>query len=270
MKQYLAGTAVKLPIEFLDDDGNEIEAVSATYRVVDESGSEIVPSTAMDLSGELTLTIPAEFNTLPEINLDSLTSYSKNKVSIEGARTVEFSIEATDGNTIPQDLTYVLFPRQRLLVGLNSFQNLAQASIIASTMHDSEAFSEASSAQRAAAMITARERIAKLSFVEISSGQSYMTEGRSIDLDDMAPSAFPLLSERFKLALKKAQVAEANAILGGGDVIEQMRQAGLTSQTIGETHETYRAGAPPATFVSKAALMYLSEFINSSKKITRT
>lgn len=271
MNQYLAGTAVTLKVdEFVDEDGNILALQSAVYRLVDQDGNVLIEDTELDLQLP-TLVIAAEYNTLPTIDLDAITSETIDAVTVNQARTVELDLVLEDGNTIGQEISYIIYPRERLITGLNSFQTLAQANLTAGSIYDVEEFTKnATTAQKVAALIEARDRIARLPFVDITLGQSYLGHGTPVDLNRLTPREFGALTERFKAALKKAQVAEANDILGGGDVIEQMRRQGLASQTIGETHETYRPGMPPTSSVCKAALMYLGEFLSSSKKIART
>lgn len=268
MNQYLAGTKVILPVEFSDDDGNPLILESVNYRVVDQEGQEIVPTTSFDTAAT-TLQIDSIHNQIAPLDIDSLTIENMAKVTVNAIRTVEFDVTLQDGNTIGHDLSYVLYPRERLISGINSFQTLPQAMLTASGIHDVEAFTDATPAQRVAGLVEARERICQLSFVDITWGQSYLQHGQGIDLKRLAPKDFNLLSDRFKSALRKAQIAEANVVLGGGDVIEQMRQQGLSSKTIGETHETYRGTMPLNMLVSKVTMRYLSEFLVSTKKIAR-
>lgn len=271
MKQYLAGTAVTLKVDgFYDEDGNALDVERAVYRLLDQDGKVLVTDTELDLTQDR-LVIAAEYNTLPALDLDAVRAETMDAISVNQARTVEFDLTLDDGNTIGQEISYIIYPRERLIAGLNSFQTLAQANLTAGMIFNVEEFTQnATTAQKVAALVEARDRIARLSFTDITLGQSYLNHSTPVDLNRLTPREFGALTERFKAALRKAQVAEANDILGGGDVIEQMRRQGLASQTIGETHETYRPGMPATTSVSKAALLYLSEFLSGGKKIART
>lgn len=269
MNQYLAGTSVNLPIEFNDDDGNPLEVAEVFYRIIDQDGQESVPRTSFDLSQSI-LSIDSQYNKITPLDIDSLTVEKLGAETINEVRTVEFDIVLKNGNTIGHDVSYILYPRERLIVGLNSFQTQSQAMLTASATHDVDAFITSTPAQRVAGLVEARNRICQLSFVDATWGQSYLSNGQHVELHRITPRQFDALTERFKAALRKAQVAEANVVLGGGDVIEQMRQQGLTSQTIGETHETYRNVTPLNMLVSKVTLRYLSEFLASNKKLTRT
>lgn len=123
-------------------------------------------------------------------------------------------------------------------------------------MPETEVFLTEGEVRKVAALIEARQRICTLNIP-------------SVNLRATTPSAYPKLSEQFKAALRKAQVAEANAILGGGDPIELALAQGLKSKTIGETHESYIGGRQLRLAVSKATLRYLSGFVSTSKVIAR-
>jgi hypothetical protein len=66
---------------------------------------------------------------------------------------------------------------------------------------------------------------------------------------------------RFKTALRKAQVCEADVILGG-DVIADRRRAGLLSESIGESSMMFRSGKPLNLGISHRSLEYLSGFVD--------
>lgn len=263
MNQYLAGTTVILPIAFEDESGNALQVSEASYRIVDQEYREIVASTQFDPT-LTSLSIAAEYNSIELIDPSTITANTMDSLSVDQMRTVEFDITLADGNTIAYSVSYLLYPRERLIVGLNSFQNSQQAKLTAYSIPDVETFVQATDAQRIAALVEAKVRISRLSLTAEPNGMEV------IDFGELTPNDYNTLPERLKAALRKAQVAEANVILGGGNIVEQMRQMGLLSQTIGETHETYRQTAMPEMGISKTAYKYLSAFMITGKKLTRT
>lgn len=269
MNTYLAGTPVKLAVSFTDSDGNPLSVLSATYRIVDDTSAEIQASTSFDPS-QTTLLIASELNQIAAIDVESLTSETMDLVRLSEVRIVEFELTLEDGNIQPFDIPYALVPRERLIVGLNSFQTLRQAYLNALSVPGTTAWSTASEDQRIAAMIEARLRICSFSFQDISLGQSYIEGSTSIgDLSRLPPKEFKRLSTRFQKALQLAQIAEAEEVLGGGDQSTLLRRNGLTSQTIGETQETYRSTAPVDMSLSKTALRHLGRYISLNKRIGR-
>ncbi|ATI40445.1 MULTISPECIES: hypothetical protein [Acinetobacter calcoaceticus/baumannii complex] len=255
MNYYLAGTSVSLPINFVDDDGNPLEVTQGSYRIVDQNGVEIKPKAEFDVA-QTKVTVEAEYNQIPALNPMEIKVEDMDSIEIDHLRILQFDLINRDGNTYAFDVSYLISPRERLIVGLNSFQTLNQAKLTALTMPETEVFLTEGEVRKVAALIEARQRICTLNIP-------------SVNLRATTPSAYQKLSEQFKAALRKAQVAEANAILGGGDPIELALAQGLKSKTIGETHESYIGGRQLRLAVSKATLRYLSGFVSTSKVIAR-
>lgn len=255
MNYYLAGTAVTLPINFVDADGNPLQVSEGSYRIVDQDGVEIKGTTQFDIAQNKVI-IEAEHNTITPIDLANVTVENMDSILIDQMRVLEFDLVDGEGNTFAYNVSYLISPRERLIIGLNSFQNLNQAKLAAMMIPETEAFLAESDVRVVAALIEARLRICTLSF-------------RDVDLQNTVPLEYLKLPEQLKAALRKAQVAEANAILGGGDPIELAMNQGLQSKTIGETHESYFGGKQIKMAVSKAALRYLGSFVSTSKVIAR-
>ena len=271
MKTYLAGTPVKLPTDkFYDADGNPLEVVSATYRVMDDNSTEIQASVELDLLADHFI-IDAEVNRMSSIlDVDALTSETMDDVRLFEARVVEFELTLDDGNIVPLDMAYLIAPREKLIAGLNSFQSLREAYVNSMLIPSTVSWTNASEDERIAAMIEARLRICSFKFSDVTLGQSYLNEQQLIgDLSRVPPKEFKRLTARFRKALCLAQIAEAEEILGGGDQSLLFRRNGLISQTIGETQEIYRTSKPIDMQVSKTALRYLSPYITLNKKIGR-
>lgn len=269
MNAYLAGTPVKLAVRFTDSDGNPLSVTSATYRIVDDKSKEIQPSTSFNLL-DTTLTIAPELNEVAAIDVNSLTSETMELVRLNEARIVEFELTLNDGNIRALDIPYVIVPRERLITGLNSFQTLREAYLTSMSVPNTASWDTASEDDRVSAMIEARLRICSFGFSDVTLGQSYMNKSNRIgNLGYVAPKDYTKLTPRFRKALQLAQIAEAEEILGGGDQSTLYRRNGLTSQTIGETQETYRAAAPLDMRLSKNAMRYLGQYISLNKKTGR-
>lgn len=255
MNNYLSGTTVKLPVLFVDNDGNELQVTEATYRIVDQNGIEIKPTTNFVVS-DAEVIVEAKYNQVATLNLAEITLENMDAVQIDHLRVLEFDLINDVGNTTPFSVSYLLSPRERLVEGLNSFQSLNFSKLTALSIPHTETFMTATNETVVAAMVEAKTRICSLNFLDY-------------DLQQILPVDYLKLPEKLKAALKKAQVAEANVILGGGDPVEAAINQGLKSQTIGETHESYIGSKQISTTVNKATLRYLGGYISSSKKIAR-
>lgn len=291
MDIFLAGTAVTLAVQLQDRNGNELAAQSVEYRIAKQDGTEVLAKTALAgfVAGSTTATIavPAGLNSIAAIDPMTITPAQIDSFSPREVRTVELFLNV-DGNTIVVLTSYALEPADTLIPGLNSFQSFAQAELSAMEVSGLEAWSGASEHDKINALIDARVSICRLRFnllgTNINWGQdnlNYVPEGTyptpyagagmfmfNGNLALMTPAQFAKLPPRFVAALRKAQVAEADFLLGG-DPLDERRRSGLMLESIGEVRQMYRPGKPVEMPVSKRALKYVSPFISFSKRIGR-
>lgn len=295
MELYLTGTDVNLSVPLLDKNGNALTVNSITYRVVDQDGVELVPITALATfiagSAAATVLILAAQNTIVEVPADAaITSKQIDTFNTREARIVEMQCLLSSGNTTILNAAYGLEHADPLRVGINSFQPLTKAELTALDISGLTGWAAASDQEKIAALITARAHIVQLNFWMLNSnsnwGQnslSYVPEGGYVtpyasvggnafifngNLSLLTPTQYGRLPERFKTALRLAQVAEADSILGG-DPVELRRREGLLLESIGESKQMFRTGKPLDLPVSKRALRYLSAFVTMTKRIGR-
>lgn len=281
MNAFVANTQVTLPISIADDDGNPLQAKSAEFSVSDQTGAVIIERTAVDASqisedgSTVTVVIPADKN-----GLAAPTASEYRSVTV-------YCVVAS--NTLLFGAGYTIEPAERLIVGVNSFQTTSQAELTASTMPNIVAWSKATPRQRSNALMDARNHIVQLSFNQLNSninwGQdslNFVPEGNYTtsyvstnglflfngNLALLSPAQFAKLPEKFLQALRFAQVAEAEFILGG-DSIGNMRRDGVMLESIGDVKQMFRPSKPLEMPVCKRALSYLAYFVTFSKKIGR-
>ncbi|MCL2874771.1 MAG: hypothetical protein FWF12_00455 [Betaproteobacteria bacterium] len=289
MNIYLAGTPVALSVVLRDRNGNALEVAAIEYRVVKQDGTEVVarsPLTGFDGGSEATIEIPADINAVAVLDPASITASMIDAFFVRESRTVELFCVDAGGNTLLLTETYVLEPAETLIAGLNSFQSFSQAELVAMDIPQLSGWGSANEKDKIAALIEARLQICQLRFDILNSNVSwgqdnlnYIPEGTyptpyagmfmfSGDLTLITPSNFVKLPPRFKMALCRAQVAQADAVLGG-DPTDIRRKEGLILETIGEVKQMFRGGKPLDLPVSKRALKYLSPFVSFSKRIGR-
>ncbi|WP_151708809.1 hypothetical protein [Acinetobacter brisouii] len=190
---------------------------------------------------------------------------------MSAVRVVEFQLTLSDGNIYPVDFAYIISPREQLIAGYNSFQTLREGHLSAMSVANTTNWDASTEPQRVAAMMEAYRRICSLRFTDITQGQAYLNESRILgDLSRVPPREFKDLSYRLRRALHLAQIAEAEAVLGGGEQADLLRKAGLISQTIGETQEMWRSSKPLDMRVSKAAMMYLAPYVSLNMRSGRS
>ncbi|MDR8273745.1 hypothetical protein FPK74_20910, partial [Acinetobacter baumannii] len=89
-------------------------------------------------------------------------------IEIDHLRILQFDLINRDGNTYAFDVSYLISPRERLIVGLNSFQTLNQAKLTALTMPETEVFLTEGEVRKVAALIEARQRICTLNIPSVN------------------------------------------------------------------------------------------------------
>lgn len=294
MEIYLAGTEINQSIDLVDRNGNALEVDSISYRVVDMTETELVPSTPVTgfVTGDTSviITVSASVNAIAEVPLDAdITSGQIDTFNTRETRTVELYCVTSIGNTILIKSSYGLEHPDPLRVGINSFQTLPQAELISLDVYGTLGWDSAGDQDKIAALIQARSHICQLNFWLLNSninwGQdslNFVPEGSVVspyagssspfifngNLGLLTPIQYGRLPGRFKSALRLAQVAEADSILGG-DPVDARRREGLLLESIGESKQMFRTGKPLDLPVSKRALRYLSAFVTFSKRLGR-
>lgn len=271
MKSYLAGSDLTLLIDLVDTAGNALSVDSIDYRILNELDTELLASTSLAefVANDATASVmvPAGLNTL-------------ERGALRAARVVELRCVMGGGTTIVRHV-YALEADSVLAVGGNSFQTYAQAELLSLTMPEMTGWESASEQSRIAALIEARRRICRLSFINIYEySQNHLNVPSELTaaiygasdpwgLDCLTVAEFNALSQRFRNALALAQVTEANAILGG-DPADTRRQEGLVMDVVGDSRQQWRAGKPLDLPICKAAMRYLSGFVRLSASLGRT
>lgn len=290
MEVFLAGTAVTLVVPLSDRSGNPITATAVEYRVVKHDGTEALARTVLaGFTGpatEATVATDAVINTTAAVDPTAITFAQLDSVSVRESRTVELFVTTDSGNTILLTRSYGLEPADSLIAGVNSFQSYAQAEMGSLDIPGMTGWAASSELERTAALIEARWRIVQLRFALLNSNMNfgqdnlgYVPEGSfptpytgmfmfNGNLAVLTPRQFVALPPRFLAALRKAQVAQANALLTA-DPISAKRAEGLILESIGEVRQMYRQGKPLDLPVCKEALRYLSPFVSFSKILGR-
>lgn len=262
MKSYYSGFDTAITIDLVDDDGNQYIANSAQYRVLDESEVEIVPpgaATLQDAGASVLVSVPALSNTLaPGV--------------FRGLRRIELMVNTGEG-TVLQSESYMIVANEQLIVGVNSYQAYSEAQLNSMDIPNLAAWGDATQKERIAALVESHTRLGRLqySISSLADAQDRLTPAAVTNISNMAELTAAELSAlpgSFMLALKKAQIIEADTALGG-DPIDEQRRGGLMSTSIGEVSQMYRPGAPLVLAVSARALRYLTGYVKFGMKIGR-
>lgn len=257
---HKADADVSINVPFVDDLGASLTPVSGTYRVMDESESDIVASAAISVAGSsVDITIPAVSNAVAS-------------GTTRGIRTVEVTLVMASSTHVIRE-SYIIQALSVLAVMTNSYQTIAQAELRALELPRLGAWHDKTENERINAMIDAFHHIGKMRFSVKSSvdSQSLLEPGNITNISKLNSydlADFLLLDAAFLEALRRAQVVEADNILGG-DIVGEQRRVGLMSQTIGESSHFFRPTKPVQLPVSVEALRYLQGYVDHNVRITR-
>lgn len=275
MNIFAAGTETTLDVPLTDASGNVLAVDGITYVISDETGAWLHGPVVMEDfapgSDVASIVIPADINTLAPGVGRSLRS---------------IDLQCTIGTNITNlQAAYVVSIPDPLVVGLNSFASYSSLQFAAMEIPSLTGWDNASQMQRMAALITAREHITRLSFTGLAlqpaqNSLDFIPEGSyetrapgslmnvESGLDMLTPDQFKRLPAKFIAALTRAQLVEADALLGG-DAVGQRRADGLVQDDVGESRQTYRNTKPLQLPVCRRALGYLSLYVSFAKRIGR-
>jgi len=248
---YRNNQSVALTVEI---DG---PALSATYRVFDQNDQVIIDT--IEVAGfiqnsvAVDIIVDAAFNQLAEGEVRAMRRVEITPYDVNGAlktSTVEYIIEA-----LPTSI-----------IGVNSYQTLSQAKLTAMDMPHLDIWNTADDRMIVSAMTEAHFRLGQFAYrMEDDRGLDIVVENiRSLTINDLL-----LLPSAFLIALRKAQISEADIVMGGGSV-HRKREDGLMSDTVGESKIMFRPGKPVVLPVDRRTLSYLSGYIYHGLSLTRT
>jgi hypothetical protein len=259
VKTYQPGQNLTLTI-LLD----AVLASAGTFRVIDANDVELLaPAAIADITGDVdrvTVTVPQSVNGLATGNRQEI-------------RQVELVMTTAAGNHVQREL-YLLQVADILEIGKNTFCTFARAELVATNLADLAPYQSAAKQDKFAALMGARDALCRLTYRFVRNTQSQLVVDHpalswaadNLDLYTAAQiAAFP---PEFMVALEKAQVLQANFLLGGNPG-EHERNDGVLSKTIGESSQMFRAGmAPIEQPVCKRAMRALEGFIRTAPRVT--
>jgi hypothetical protein len=258
MNTILLGQDVK--VEFPLASG--ATAVSGAWWLEDASGALLQSETPFApgdmLIGLLRVTVPGALNATPGLRVMRVRWVEPDDVLGEGG-----------------ELAWRVIPAQELEIQVNSFQGYNQALDIASGMVGVDAFMAATRDHRVRALAEAWRHLVALRYHEphLTHRQDRIRDvpwaGDTLSLEEVSPSEFVALDIKLVTALRRAQVVEADHLIGGGDSVEAHRRAGLMSSSVGEVSQFFRPGKPLQLAISLRALRELRGYASLSPRLGR-
>lgn len=254
-------TDVVVRVDFPQIDGTPITSTAIGYLVLDERGTTVREREEATPDGNsVEVTIPALANALPIPGV------------IRGLRTVRFLFETASG-TRTVDTRYIIETHSKLIPMFNSFQTYEEALVNRLDLPSLDGWDFNAEAEHIPALITAHDRMCRAAYryrlaqnaVEYDERQMYwyITSMRERTAQDF--SAFPV---NFQVALKRAQIYEADAVLSG-DPVGDKRLDGVISETIGESKMFFSNKPPIRTPMCRKAMEVLAPYLYKAARLAR-
>lgn len=251
---YPAGQAITHRFELIDGQGLPVSVQngSGSHTLYDDAGTVISGPTPFDTSGDpdyADVTIAAA-------------QHQVDPGDSRAFRRLVFSFDSTDGSHYESTIVYIIEASNMLEVGLNSFAQYGTLMIEAQNSLELTALHGASEREQVGALINAYYNIANLSVNNLSDDDE-VTSTMDLTASDIAG-----LDTAAMKALIRAQIIEANSVLGGNPV-EDRRRMGLISDSAGESAHFFRTTKPLELPVSKATALALRGYLTWSKRLGR-
>lgn len=254
MNIYEPDLDVVVTLPFLDNTGEVVVPTALNYKIVDETGAEIVALTNIPVftasDGQYDLAIDATNNSL-------------GTGVIRALRKVELQITVGADTYWVRD-SYILESQTPLEVLENSFQTYDEALLNVRDVASMEGWDAADESHRVAAMIQAFDYMHAFSYQMTYGDETYETKG----IDELDATNWTNLLDKQRSDFRRCQLIQANYLLGGNP-IEQDIADGLQSSTIGEVSQFYRPRASLVLPLCRDALKFVGRYIDWAPKVTR-
>lgn len=245
MQAYLGGTDVTVTIPLLDAVGNALAADSVEYRVIDQDENIVVAKTALAgfIAGDTVaiVGIPAVSNDLGTLK--------------RGVRAVELFV-TTDAGVVMISHEYIIEALETLIVGVNSLMTYSSALLVSYDIPNLPGWGQATKVERQRALHAAYRNLGRVSLRFVD------------DVTDLDAGQLATLDAKYLECLKRAQVIEADFLLGG-DEVDAIRRSGIMSATVGESSQFFRTSKPLDGPICKRAMKELAEYTNMRARVGR-
>ena len=263
MQAYLGGHDVALTVPLIDAVGGELAASAVSYRVIDQEETELVAKTTLqgftEGDTEVVVSIPASLNQLGTL--------------LRGLRTVELYVTTESGTSLITT-EYVIEAFATLVSGVNSFQSYSTAALIGCELPNLPGWNQAGKSERTNALTAAYRNFGKLHLRYIHDDADALTrvitpaEWGSSDITNLNADQLATLPTEYLACLRRAQILEADFLLGG-DEVGEIRRSGIMSATIGESSQFFRTSKPYEGAVCKRALKEVSRYLIGGSRVGR-
>lgn len=279
MNCYPENTQISIEVEATDASGATHETTcQMKFVLYDIDGKELF-SESREVTKKDTIVIAAEYNKITNGSTKDLRRLD-----------IRFYDPKDESLISAQEIMYFIRSEKPLVVGENSFVTYESYVLIASMTPHLDNFASASQDAIVVALQEAHDRLMRLRFrLSMSTRQEnvgYVSEvawrPRSITddeplgiasfrftLDEVTPEEFAKLPEKFRKALAKAQVIEADQVLASTDSIEERRRRGVILETVHEVKQMFSSVRPANEKLTRNAMLVLAPYLDTTNRVRR-
>lgn len=269
-----SGRSSKFTIPLVDDTGGTIDATSASWEMFDQRGVSIAAGVVADYeagSATAVFTIAADKLTLPE------------GVPNAGREIVVFLTTPDDGEIEVRDY-FVLVDAAPLKLMTNSLMTYPEAlsmrqgfgpvldgwDSVDDRVERQSALAQAfSNLCRIRYAVPLPEGVRHSDFAGYGTGTDLIFDARRrVTLTTLTLEDFDALSPQFQTAIRRAQLVEADVLLGG-DMVGRKRRDGIISETIGESSTFFNSKPYLNLPISRQAFDEISRYVSISIGVAR-
>lgn len=262
---FMAGSDCTHAFDLVDEVGQFLNAVSYSYTLYDETGSQVTTGSGAVASGFYTLEV--------EIAATHNQVVSDTRM---GARQIVVIVTDADGDTHRFTEIYLLRNQVFLKVPAESGQTVMEAMLLARGFTPAlmESWNFSDEVEREAALIEAWTRISRMALDPFrredtpADALPEVVKQARFAINELTNAEWLLLPKHFREAVKRAQLVEA-AVLLGGDPTWERRADGLISRTVGESSEMFRSKPPIMGSLSPKATRELAGYMVQTMRIER-
>ena len=241
-------------------DGVAMTPTSIGYEVLSASGSVVQASQAATAdAGKVEVIVPASVNALSE-------------GAIRDMRLVRFTFDHASGKRHVSE-RYVIEAVSKLILMVNSFQTYEEAVLNRMDLPDLDGWDVADEQHQTAALVTAHDRMCRASYRYKLSQDAVMYDEREnywhvTNMRSRTAMDFAQFPTTFQVALRRAQLYEADAILAG-DPVGDKRLDGVVSESIGEAKMFFANKPPIRSPLCRKAMDVLGPHLYRSNRLGR-
>jgi hypothetical protein len=265
-KQLTAGQAGSITVTLVDDNDTAVQATAVSWTLYDAQGNDLATGTAdgfaaNDASATVALTADQLTITAPVPGAP---------VPASDAREIVLSCTTTDGAVEVRE-AFLIVSSAPLQVSVNSFQTYTESVLLRTEFANLVGWDNATKQMQIAAMQEAYRRLLRVSVELHAYPDTYRRIawwGRRVPLSRINEDEFRNLPESFQRAMKRAQLAEANVLLGG-DPADDKRAAGIISESIGDAKMFFSSRPYLNLPISRQAYEEIKSFIRIVVQVAR-